>query len=143
MSMVLHCHNERRYMIEQQAHLCHWIPIAVPFTSWHVSPAPMGPWLFGFFPVLAPVVFKMYDALSAFSCPPSYIMTVKQAAKVFPTLSDHNLKYCAVFYKAQHNDSRTNVAIAMTAAEKGAHIANYVEIIYFMKMITMPHNHGP
>lgn len=128
MSMVLHCHNERRYMIEKQQHLCHWIPIAVPFTSWYVSPAPMGHWLFGFFPILAPVVFKMYDALSAFSCPPSYIMTPKQAKTAFPTLSPENLKYCAVFYEAQHNDSRTNVAIAMTAAEKGAHICNYVEI---------------
>jgi glycerol-3-phosphate dehydrogenase len=132
MTMVLHCHNERRYMIEKQQHLCHWIPIAVPFTSWHVSPAPMGHWLFGFFPVLAPIVFKMYDALSAFSCPPSYIMTPSSAKTAFPTLSSENLKYCAVFYEAQHNDSRTNLAIAMTAAAKGAHIANYVEITHLM-----------
>jgi glycerol-3-phosphate dehydrogenase len=128
MKMVLHCHNERRYMIETQQHLCHWIPIAVPFTSWHVSPAPMGHWLFGFFPVLAPIVFKMYDALSMFSCPPSYIMTPKRAKHQFPTMACDNLKYCAVFYEAQHNDSRTNLSIAMSAAEKGAHIANYVEI---------------
>jgi glycerol-3-phosphate dehydrogenase len=128
MKMVLHCHNERRYMIETQQHLCHWIPIAVPFTSWHVSPAPMGHWLFGFFPVLAPIVFKMYDALSMFSCPPSYIMTPKRAKQQFPTMACDNLKYCAVFYEAQHNDSRTNLSIAMSAAEKGAHIANYVEI---------------
>ena len=128
MKMVLNCHNERRYMIDTQKHLCHWIPIAVPFTSWHVSPAPMGHWLFGFFPVLAPVVFKMYDALSAFTCPPSYIMTPSRTKTAFPTMATENLKYCAVFYEAQHNDSRTNLAIAMSAAEKGAHIANYVEI---------------
>lgn len=33
-----------------------------------------------------------------------------------------------MFYEGQHNDARTNLAIAMTAAEKGADIANYVEM---------------
>ena len=39
------------------------------------------------------------------------------------------VQYCAVFYEGQHNDARTNLAIAMSAAEKGAHIANYVEML--------------
>lgn len=69
-AMVLNCHRERRYMIEQQPHLCHWIPIALPFTSLKVDPPPFGHPLFGFFPVLAPLVFKVYDAMSSFSCPP-------------------------------------------------------------------------
>ena len=46
----------------------------------------------------------------------------------FPQLNKKDIKYCAVFYEGQHNDARTNVAIAMTAAEKGANIANYVEM---------------
>ena len=52
-------------------------------------------------------------------------------ARLGPSSSNaHNsvkslLKYCAVFYEGQHNDARTNLAIAMTAAEKGADIANY------------------
>ena len=33
-----------------------------------------------------------------------------------------------VFYEGQHNDARTNIAIALTAAEKGAAISNYVEV---------------
>ncbi len=135
MSMVFNCHQERRFMMEKQEHLCNWIPIAIPFDRWHVSPAPFGHWLYGFFPILAPFVLKFYDSLSYFKCPPSYIMTSNKAKSAFPTLNDKDIKYCAVFYEAQHNDARTNVAIALSAAEHGAAIANYVEMI---KTITDP-----
>jgi glycerol-3-phosphate dehydrogenase len=133
MKMVLQCHKERQYMTEQQEHLCNWIPIAIPFTQWHVSPPPFGHWLFGFFPILAPAVLKFYDSLSFFSCPGSYILTAEKAKNIFPQLQHRNIKYCAVFYEAQHNDARTNIAIAMTAAEFGAAIANYVEMINTIK----------
>jgi len=52
----------------------------------------------------------------------------KKAHELFPQLNEKQLKYAAVFYEAQHNDARTCIAIAMTAAEKGAKIANYVEM---------------
>ena len=126
--MVVNCHRERRYMLEKQAHLCNWVPIAIPFTSWVVTPAPFGHPLFSLFPILAPFVFKFYDSLSGFSCPPSYILGKKKSKLAFPQLCDREIKYCSVFYEAQHNDSRTNLAIAMTAAEYGCHIANYVEM---------------
>jgi len=128
MKMVYNCHRERRFMMEKQNHLCNWIPIVVPFDRWHVSPPPFGHPLYGFFPMLAPFVFKVYDALSWFSCPPSYILTRSKIPSVFPQLDADKLKYCAVFYEAQHNDARTNLAIAMTAAKEGADICNYVEM---------------
>ena len=67
--------------------------------------------------------------MSNFTCPPSYILTKRKAKDIFPQLSGKDIKYCAVFYEAQHNDSRTNIAIAMSAAEYGAHIANYIEMV--------------
>lgn len=133
MKMVFHCHQERQFMMEQQRHLCNWVPIAMPFTEWHISPPPFKHPLFGLFPILAPPVLKIYDSLSFFKCPPSFIMTKRKAREVFPQLEEKDLKYCAVFYEAQHNDARTNVAIAMTAAEKGAAITNYVEMIDTIK----------
>jgi glycerol-3-phosphate dehydrogenase len=129
MKMVLNCHRERRYMTSVQPHLTNWVPIAIPFSTWHVSPPPFGHWLFGFFPILAPAVLKLYDAMSSFTCPPSYVMGSARAKAVFPQLCDRVIKYCAVFYEAQHNDARTNIAIALTAAEHGAHISNYIEMI--------------
>jgi len=127
LKMVYHCHVERHYMTTKNQHLCHWIPIAVPFNSWFMTnPAPMNFSLYACFPLVAPLVFKAYDALSGFSCPPSYIMRPSAVTEYFPQLKADALKYCAVFYEAQHNDSRTNLAIALTAAQKGAHICNYV-----------------
>ena len=52
--MVLNCHRERRFMIEQQPHLCHWMPIALPFDRWWVSPAAL--W--------APVVLALPGAVA-------------------------------------------------------------------------------
>jgi glycerol-3-phosphate dehydrogenase len=129
MKMVYHCHVERRFMTHKQPHLCYWIPLVVPFRSWYIDPPPLGHPLFSFFPILAPITFKLYDALSAFTCPPSYFITPKKLQRIFPQLDTESFKYCAVFYEAGFNDARTNVAIAMSAAQYGAHIANYVEVI--------------
>ena len=127
--MVLHCHRERRYMIQTQPHLCHWVPIALPFSSYFVTPPPFGHPLFSLFPLLSPVVFKLYDAMSRFACPPSFLMGKKASMAKFPQLSRESkgIKFVQVFYEAMHNDARTNVAIALTAAESGAAVANYVE----------------
>lgn len=115
-------------MLDQNKHLTRWVPIACPFTEWNIWPPPFGHWLFSAFPILAPAVFKFYDSLSGFSCPPSFIMGKKDTKAKFPQLNEKDIKYCAVFYEGQHNDARTNLAIAMSAAEKGADIANYVEM---------------
>jgi len=128
MKMVYNCHRERRFMVEKQNHLCHWIPIVIPFDRWHISPPPFGHPLYGLFPMVAPLVLKFYDALSWFSCPPSFVLTRRKIPSIFPQLDAAKLKYCAVFYEAQHNDARTNLAIAMTAAKEGANICNYVEM---------------
>ena len=123
MKMVLNCHTERRYMTSKQKHLTNWVPIAIPFSSWHVSPPPFGHMLFGFFPILAPLVLKFYDGLSGFTCPPSYIMNPTTAQSNFPQMAHRDLKYCAVFYEAQHNDSRTNIVSGVGV--HGVHIVNF------------------
>lgn len=55
-------------------------------------------------------------------------MSAKKARDMFPQLRDRDLKYVAVFYEAMHNDSRTNLSIALSAAKHGANIANYIEM---------------
>ena len=138
MKMVYHCHVERHYMSTVNRHLCDWVAIACPFTVWYKVDKdggfPMKHQLFAFFPAMAPIVMKFYDSLSGFTCPSSYVLTASTAKTNFPQLKQvhengDKLKYCSVFYEAQHNDARTNLAIALTAASKGAHICNYVEAV--------------
>jgi glycerol-3-phosphate dehydrogenase len=126
--MVMNCHRERKFMLRQQPHLTKWLPIAVPFDRWFLVPPPFGflPAIFGPFG-LFPAFFKFYDALSGFTCPPSHIMNRKRALRKFPQLAYDDIKYCSIFYEGTHDDARTNLAIAQTAAVAGAHIANYCD----------------
>jgi glycerol-3-phosphate dehydrogenase len=128
--MVMNCHRERKFLLLHQYHLTQWIPIAVPLTKWFLWPPPfsyppaaLGP--LGLFPLF----FKFYDALGSFKSPPSHIMTPKRTERKFPQMIKSTLKYCSVFYEGQHNDARTNLSIALTAAMHGAVMGNYCNVI--------------
>lgn len=132
--MVRNCHRERAFLLEHQPHLTHWRAVAVPMTRWLLWPPP-----FSYPPaVLGPMglfslFFKFYDGLSGFSCPSSHVLSKKRAARIFPQLNADALKYSQVFYEGQHNDARTNIAIALSAAQAGAAISNYVEVVELLK----------
>lgn len=126
--MVLGAHKERKIMLENNPHLTNWVPIAIPMKNWVQWPPPFGHPLFAIAPIVFPGVMKFYDSLSGFSCPPSHLMFRKRARRKFPQL-DEDVKYVQVFYEGQHNDARTATCIALTAAEEGATITNYTEMI--------------
>ena len=67
-------------------------PIAVPIDRWFIWPPPMGHPLFAIAPAILPLVFKFYDSLSGFSCPPSHVMSNARASRKFPQL-DKRTKY--------------------------------------------------
>lgn len=137
--MVLNCHRERVFLLKQQPHLTNWLPIAVPLTSWLLWPPPFGHPIAALGPVgLFTIFFKFYDMLSGFESPPSHIMTPARVQRKFPQLSINNLKYCSVFYEGQHDDARTNLSLAETAAIEGAKIFNYMEVTS-----TLHHNAAP
>ena len=46
----------------------------------------------------------------------------------FPNLKDEGLQGAVVYYDGMHNDTRMNLMIALTAAQKGATIANYTKV---------------
>lgn len=129
-NMVVGCFRERRYMLETNPHLTNWVPIAVPLDRWIIWPPPfdyppaaLGPatGLFVFF-------FKFYDAMSLWSAPSSYVMMKGRVREEFPQIDAERMKYMSVFYEGAHNDARTNIAIAMTAAMHGACMMNYARV---------------
>lgn len=126
--MVMHCHHERRLLLENNPHLTNWVPIAIPMRKWIMWPPPFDNSLFAIAPMVLPIVMKFYDSLSGFTCPPSHVMGHRRAERKFPQL-DADLKYTQIFYEGQHNDARTATCIALTAAEEGAAVTNYTEMI--------------
>jgi len=131
--MVLGAHKERRILLENNPHLTNWVPIAIPFDRWISNPPPFGHPIFGLAPVVMPLVMKVYDGMGNFCSPPSHIMTKARALRKFPQLTN-NIKYFQIFYEGQHNDARTNTCIALTAAEEGATVVNYVEMTKIIRL---------
>jgi len=128
--MVMGCFTERTYMCTMNPHITNWIPIAVPLDKWIIWPPPfdyppaaLGPCtgMFVFF-------FKFYDFLGNFVAPPSYVMSSARARAEFPQMDGKRMKYVSVFYEGEHNDARTNLCIAFTAAMYGACISNYARV---------------
>lgn len=56
-------------------------------------------------------------------------MGKSRADRKFPQLATEDAKYYSVFYEGSHNDARTATYIALTAAEHGACVSNYTEMV--------------
>lgn len=80
------------------------------------------------------VGLKMYDWLAGkANLFPSKGVNAKKALQLFPMLKSKNLKGGVIYSDGQFDDARMNVAIAMTAFEQGAAIANHVEVKELLK----------
>jgi len=130
--MVVECCTERSWLAGMQPHLVEYVPQAVPFSSWIMWPPPFNHSFYSILPIIALPAFIFYDGLAGFNSPTSYAMGPRKAKEAFPQLVD-DLKYSAVYCEAMHNDARTGTAIALTAAQYGTTIANYVEMTGLVK----------
>lgn len=72
---------------------------------------------------------KLYDIFAGSQrLESSYFLSKSKALEKFPMLSSDSLVGAMVYYDGAHNDSRTNIALALTAATYGATVANHVEV---------------
>jgi glycerol-3-phosphate dehydrogenase len=86
---------------------------------------------------------KVYDLLSGKEAlESSYILSKTKALEAFPMLRKDELVGALVYYDGQHNDSRMNVALALTAIGHGATVANHVSVVKLIKE-TAPGNSEP
>jgi glycerol-3-phosphate dehydrogenase len=58
----------------------------------------------------------------------SYLLSRSKAIDSFPLLRKDNLVGALVYYDGQHNDSRMNVSLAITASLYGATVLNHAEV---------------
>jgi glycerol-3-phosphate dehydrogenase len=73
---------------------------------------------------------KVYDLVAGAHrfVPASYYISAEEARQQFPMLAADGLKGGIVYYDGRHNDTRMNLMIALTAAQAGAAVANYVAV---------------
>lgn len=108
---------ERAHMLDAAPFMVKPLPIMIPiYKLWQV------PYMW--------VGAKAYDfvAGSQRRVPASRFISKEEALFQFPMLKADGLKGAVVYYDAQQNDSRMNVLLVLTAAQKGATVANYVNV---------------
>lgn len=108
--------HERKSFLYTAPHLSTWLPIMLPLQAW---------WQVPYFWAGT----KFYDFLAGSEgIESSYFLPRSKALDAFPMLKKENLVGALVYYDGQHNDSRMNVSLAMTATLYGATTVNHLEV---------------
>jgi glycerol-3-phosphate dehydrogenase len=109
--------HERGVLLKNAPHLSNPIPFITPLYKW----------------IDVPQVFaglKLYDLLAGkMGIGHSRFLSRSETLRRFPMIRAHGLKAGVLYYDGQFNDARMAVALAMTANEYGAVVANHVEVI--------------
>jgi glycerol-3-phosphate dehydrogenase len=116
LQLVMEALHERKTFLRISPHLSSSLPILLPLQSWWQAPYM---W----------VGTKAYDLLAGSQgIEGSYFMSKNKAVANFPLLRKDNLVGALIYYDGQHNDSRMNVSLALTAQLYGATVLNHVEV---------------
>ncbi len=113
--------HERATLIKIAPHLAKPIPLVTPVYNWLQVPYFM-------------TGLKLYDWLAGKSnLQASRFVDTTEALNRFPMLKKEGLRGGIVYYDGQFDDARMNVAIALTASEQGASVANHVGVTGLLK----------
>jgi glycerol-3-phosphate dehydrogenase len=108
--------RERAVLLRNAPHLCHALPLVTPLYSTLQVPYIM-------------TGLKMYDWLAGReNLHPSRFVNAREAKRRFPQLKAAGLRGGVIYYDGQFDDARMNVAIALSAAERGAVIVTHAEV---------------
>jgi len=116
LQLVIEALRERKGFLDIAPHLSSSLPILLPLRRlWEV------PYMW--------IGCKTYDLLAGSQgLESSYFISRANALDSFPMLHKANLVGALVYYDGQHNDSRMNVSLALTASLYGATVLNHVEV---------------
>jgi len=116
LQLVVEALRERKGFLDIAPHLSSSLPILLPLRRlWEA------PYMW--------IGCKAYDLLAGSQgLESSYFVSRANALNSFPMLHKDNLVGALVYYDGQHNDSRMNVSLALTASVYGATVLNHVEV---------------
>lgn len=114
--MVREALHERKTFLHIAPYLSEHLPIMLPvYRYWQI------PYYFA--------GTKMYDWLAGSeNMESSYFLGKGKALEAFPMLKSTGLAGAVVYYDGQHNDTRMNIALALTAVHHGAVAANHTSV---------------
>ncbi|OIN57228.1 glycerol-3-phosphate dehydrogenase/oxidase [Arsenicibacter rosenii] len=121
LSLVRKALHERMTLLKIAPHLAHPLALLTPCKSW-------------FDGMYYSVGLKLYDLLAGNrQLKPSQWLSKKEALAHFPAFNPDKLHSAVLYYDGQFDDTRLNLALVQTAAQKGAAVANYLKAVHFRK----------
>jgi glycerol-3-phosphate dehydrogenase len=115
--LVREAHTERRLLMDAVApHLVHRLPFLFPLYKY----GPYRPWF-----VQSGVM--LYSTLARAKL--NGLVEIERAQRMVPDLQTARLRSCALYADAWTNDSRLTLANVRGAAEAGATVLNYAEVV--------------
>ncbi|MDF1592083.1 MAG: glycerol-3-phosphate dehydrogenase/oxidase [Desulfobacterales bacterium] len=120
-SLVLEALRERGILRCNAPHLVHDLPFIVPTYDWWEGP------FYG-------VGLKLYDMLAGKEgFGPSQILSVEKTVEKIPTVETEGLLGGVIYHDGQFDDSRLVINLVQTAAEQGAALINYIQVVGLKK----------
>ena len=120
-SLVREALRERGLLYRNAPHLVHNLGFVVPRYHWWQGP------FYG-------VGLRLYDTLAgAQNLTPSRGLDRDQTLAAIPNVEREGLQGGIVYHDAQFDDARMAVALARTAADHGAVVLNYMEVVELLK----------
>lgn len=114
--------DERSFMLQSAPYMAKPLPIMIPlYAVWQVPYFWAGA--------------KVYDLVagSRRQLPASHYISKAEALYQFPMLKQEGLQGAIVYYDGQMNDTRMSLAVALTAAQSGAAVANRIAVTDLVK----------
>ncbi|MFM8268604.1 MAG: glycerol-3-phosphate dehydrogenase/oxidase [Pseudomonadota bacterium] len=113
--------QERKVLSEIAPHLVSWLPLLIPmYRRWEAAYYNTG--------------LRMYDWLAGKNLVHrSRFVSHREALELCPLLKKSGLKGGVIYYDGQFDDARMGISLVLTAAGKGAVIANYTRVTGFTK----------
>lgn len=120
-SLVLEALKERGLLLANAPHLVRNLPFVVPTYDWWEGP------FYG-------IGLKMYDLLAGRQgFGRSRLISKERTLQHLPTIEPHGLLGGVIYHDGQFDDARLAIAMARTAAEQGAVVLNYMQVVGLIK----------
>jgi len=120
-TLVLEALRERGILRRNAPHLVRDIPFVVPSYDWWESP------FYG-------IGLRLYDLLAGkegFGA--SRVLSLDETLERLPTIETAGLRGGVLYYDGQFDDARLAMSLAATAADLGAAVLNYLEVVELLK----------
>lgn len=120
-SLVLEALRERGLMLQNAPHLVRNLSFIIPNYEWWGGP-------------FYTIGLKMYDMMAGkLGLGPSKNLSFQETIASIPTLVKEGLRGGVVYQDGQFDDARMAVSLALTCADYGGTVVNYMEVVGLMK----------